>query len=66
MRINDRCLEVKELDLKDGFENKEEIINFKSTKSQVINNSSNLIGIYNPRHILENCLGLHIFLGRNL
>ena len=36
------------LDLKDEFENKEEISNFKSTKSQAINNSSNLIGICNP------------------
>ena len=47
MRFYDLCLEVKELDLKDGFENKEEISNFKSTKSQVINNSSNPIGNVN-------------------
>ena len=32
------------MDLKDGYENKEEISNFKSTKSQIINNSSNPIG----------------------
>ena len=44
MRFYDLCLEVKELDLKDGFENKEEISNFKSTKSQAINNSSSPIG----------------------
>ena len=49
MRFYDLCLEVKELDLKDEFENKEEISNFMSTKSQVINNSSNLIGICSPR-----------------
>ena len=53
-----------ELNLKDEFENKDEISNFKSTKSQVINNSSNPIGICNPRHILGNGLGLHIFLGK--
>ena len=47
MRFYDLCLEVKELDLKDEFENKEEISNFKSTKSQVINNSSSPIGIVN-------------------
>ena len=65
MRFYDLCLEVKELNLKDEFKNKEEISNFKSTKSQAINNSSNPIGICNPRHVLGNCLGLHIFLGRN-
>ena len=41
----DLCLEVKELDLKDGYENKEEISKLKSTKSQVINNSSSPIEI---------------------
>ena len=51
MRFYDLCLEVKELDLKDGYENKEEISNFKSTKSQVINNSSSPIGICKPRHV---------------
>ena len=44
MRFYDLWLGMKELDLKDGFENKEEISNFKSTKSQVINNSSSPIG----------------------
>ena len=45
MGFYDLCLEVKELDLKDGYENKEEISKLKSTQSQVINNSSNLKGI---------------------
>ena len=44
MRFYDLWLGMKELDLKDGFENKEEISNFKSTKSQAINNTSNPIG----------------------
>ena len=52
------------MDLKDGYENKEEISNFKSTKSQVINNSSSPIGICNPRHLVGKVLGLHIFLGK--
>ena len=55
---------MKELDLKDEFENKEEISNFKSTKSQVINNSSSPIGICKLRHLLGKGLGLHIFLGK--
>ena len=42
MGFYDLCLEVKELDLKDGYENKEGISKLKSTQSQVINNSSNL------------------------
>ena len=54
------------MNLKDEFENKEEISNFKSTKSQVINNSSSPIGICKPRHILGICLGLQAILRRNL
>ena len=57
MRFYDLCLEVKELDLKDEFENKEEISNFKSTKSQVINNSSSPIGNVNPDFFWENVSG---------
>ena len=64
MRIYDLCLKVKELNFKDEFENKEEISNFKNTKSQVINNSSNLKGVWNPRHLLGKVLGLHVFPGK--
>ena len=56
---------MKELDLKDGYENKEEISKLKSTNSQVINNSSNLKGVWNPRHLLGKVLGLHVFLGKD-
>ena len=44
MRFYVQNKRMKEWDLKDEFENKEEISNFKSTKSQVINNSSSPIG----------------------
>ena len=62
----DLCLEVKELDLKDGYENKEEISKLKSTQSQVINNSSNLKGIWNPSHLLGKVLGFHVFPGKEI
>ena len=58
MRFYVQNKRMKEWDLKDQFENKEEISNNKSTKSQVINNSSNPIGICKPRIFLGNCLGL--------
>ena len=44
MRFYVQNKRMKECDLKDEFENKEEISNIKSTKSQVINNSSSPIG----------------------
>ena len=59
MRFYDLWLGMKELDLKDGFENKEEISNFKSTKSQAINNSSSPIGNVNPDFFWENVSGFN-------
>ena len=52
MRLYVQNKRMKELDLKDGFENKEEISNFKSKKSQAINNSSSPIGNLNLAHFL--------------
>ena len=65
MRFYDLCLEVKELDLKDGFENKEEISNIRVQTFCESQNSSNPIGICNPRHVLGICLGLQTILRRN-
>ena len=59
MRFCDLILGMKDWDLKDELENKEVISINRVQQSQVINNSSSLIGILNLDILKRICLGLH-------